>query len=519
MPIALNRGILLRVRESLRPADAPMETAVSAAQLPRSADRPEPRFGPGGRLRAALASYRFRVVGSFILLFAIGTAGTVLVVEQLLLQRVDDDIQRALAQESDEFRSLATGNDPVTGQPFGTDIARVFDVFLQRNIPNRNEVLVTFLDGRLYRTSTVPVPYALEQDPQFLESAANASQAGVRRLNTEVGAVDYVAVPVRVAGQPRGVFAVAIFRDLERAQHADLLPAALSVGVILLILGSILGWRLADRVLAPVLRTAATARTISESDLSQRVEVRGHDEVAELARTFNEMLDRISTAFDDQRRFLDDVGHELRTPLTIVRGHLELMEEGTPDERDRTRELVLDELDRMSRLVSDLMVLAQSNRPDFLRRGNVDAADLLQRVLEKASVLGNRRWSIEVARSRPIVVDGQRITQAMLQLATNAVSHTREGDEIVIGGDVDDLEARFWVRDSGAGIPESEQRSIFHRFYRGKGQSRATGGGLGLSIVQAIAEVHGGRVDVASRPGSGAIFTIVIPSTGVMISA
>jgi signal transduction histidine kinase len=318
-------------------------------------------------------------------------------------------------------------------------------------------------------------------------------------------------VPVRINGIQHGVFSVASFRDAAAAEQEDIILAALGVGVVLLVIGSVLAWRLADRLLAPVAQTAATARAISETDLSQRVEAKGYDEVAQLARTFNEMLDRLQSAFADQRRFLDDVGHELRTPLTIVRGHLELLDEGTPEERDKTRDLVLDELDRMTRLVNELLTLAQSSRPDFLRRSDVDAGELLGRVHEKAVVLGEREWRVSTASTGVVNCDPQRITQALLQLAANAVRHTQPGKVIELGCRVDADQARFWVRDEGSGIAPAESARIFQRFYRSAGQSRATGSGLGLSIVAAIAEAHGGRAEVDSAVGFGSTFSIVIP--------
>jgi two-component system, OmpR family, sensor kinase len=235
--------------------------------------------------------------------------------------------------------------------------------------------------------------------------------------------------------------------------------------------------------------------------------------VAELAHTFNEMLDRLQSAFADQRDFLDDVGHELRTPLTIVRGHLELLDEGTPEEREHTLELVLDELDRMTRLVGELMVLAQSHRPDFITRQVVDAGELVARVHEKASVLGRRAWRLEMNSAGSVNIDGQRITQAMLQLVTNAVNHTNDGDQILLGAGVSDREARFWVHDEGPGITAEQQHRVFQRFYRGHAPSRSGGSGLGLSIVQAIAEAHGGRVELEGQSGRGARFTIVLPVT------
>lgn len=508
-----------RPTEHLAPVrDADSQPAVVVA--PSLTPVGQPTAGRAHRarsfVRAGLASYRLRIVGWFVLLLAVGTAATVLVVGLLLFQRIDDGIRQSMVRETDEFRALVGSNDPATGQPLGDDVQRMFEVYLERNIPNRNEIFVTYVGGQVHQRSPTPVRYPLEQDAVFVERTATIADVTDGRLDSPFGAIDYIAVPVRVDGVTRGVLAVASFRDIERAEQQDILLGAAAVGLILLLIGSLLAWRLADRLLSPVLETAATARAISESDLSRRVDVEGHDEVAELARTFNEMLDRLASAFADQRRFLDDVGHELRTPLTIVRGHLELMDEGTPEERERTRELVLDELDRMTRLVSELMILAQASRPDFLARSTVDAGELVARVHEKASVLADRSWRLEVGSTAEVEVDAQRITQAMLQLASNAVAHTSDGDEIQLGCAVDGDEARFWVRDTGPGIPADEQARIFERFYRARGtgdaSARAGGSGLGLSIVRAIAEAHGGRVELSSMPGLGARFTIVVPA-------
>lgn len=463
------------------------------------------------RLISALSSYRLRVLIWFIALLGLGTFATVAVLTEVLLQRTDERVQADLVQEVNEFRSLAGGIDPATGTPFGPDVERIFDVFLDRSIPSRNEVFLTFVDGDLYQRTGRRSEFAIETDPTFLAGVANAPDSVIGRLATPAGAVDYHAIPVRVDGETRGVFAVAIFRDLERSEQDEVFGAALIVGLILLLIGSFLAWRLADRVLAPVRQTAATARSISETDLSRRVDVRGNDEVAELARTFNEMLDRVGTAFSAQQRFMNDVGHELRTPLTIVQGHLELLDEGSPIERERTVELMIEEVERMTGLVNDLMFLAASAQPDFIRREPVDAPALARSILDKARVLGDRDWQLDIVRPGTIFADRQRLTQAMLQLVANAVRLTRPGDAIHIGTDVGASIARFWVRDSGPGIPGSEQKAIFQRFYRGAGESRSSGSGLGLSIVRAIAEAHGGAADVASLPGQGATFTLAVP--------
>jgi signal transduction histidine kinase len=466
------------------------------------------------RLRTVLSSYRLRVLAWFVGLLALGTVATVVVVGEVLLEGTDERIRTDLIQESQEFGTLVNGSDPETGQPFGPDVGRIFDVFLDRNVPARNEVILTFVDGEFHRRSRPEPHVELQLEPEFVSRVATVSEPVNGRHQTTVGGVDYLAVPVNVDGTTRGVFVVAAFRDLQQAEADDILRAVSTVGLVLLIIGSVLAWRLADRVLAPVRRTAATARSITETDLEQRVEVRGHDEVADLAQTFNEMLDRVSAAIGEQRRFMADAGHELRTPLTVARGHLELADQQDPEDLGRTIDLVLDEIDRMTRLVNELTLLAAATRPDFVRRSEMDAGDLIATVFEKARVLAERDWQVVVGQDVSLSADRQRLTQAMLQLAQNAVQHTESGQQITLGADADDGHVRLWVRDAGEGIEPSEQHEVFRRFYRGKspGDHGASGHtGLGLSIVSAIAEAHGGTVELASAPGSGATFTLVIP--------
>jgi two-component system OmpR family sensor kinase len=222
------------------------------------------------------------------------------------------------------------------------------------------------------------------------------------------------------------------------------------------------------------------------------------------------MLDRLERAFDAQRHFLDDAGHELRTPLTIVRGHLELLEDD-PAKRRRTIELVLDEVKRMGRIVDDLIVLAKSEEPDFLQLEPVDVATLTNELHEKASALGPRAWRIDAVGRGIIVADRQRLTQAVVQLAQNAVEHTGAGAEIGLGSRVSPGQARFWVRDTGSGVAPGDRERIFERFERG-GEANHEGAGLGLAIVSAIARAHGGRPELEGAAGAGATFSITVPT-------
>jgi signal transduction histidine kinase len=278
----------------------------------------------------------------------------------------------------------------------------------------------------------------------------------------------------------------------------------------MLLIGSVLAWLLADRVLRPVKAVTEAARSISGGDLSRRIPESGHDEIGILAKTFNDMLARLETAFATQQRFVHDAGHELRTPITIVCGHLELLDDD-PEDREQTLALVMDELDRMSRIVDDLLTLAKREQPDFLQPAPFEVGALVDDVLAKASALGPRNWQLDSFVEVTIVADRQRVTQALMQLAQNAVQHTEEGDEIGLGAFVAGGEARLWVRDTGPGIPFEEQSMVFDRFYRAREERRSEGAGLGLSIVQAIAHAHGGRVELSSVPGTGATFTIVLP--------
>jgi two-component system, OmpR family, sensor kinase len=462
------------------------------------------------RLRWVPSSLRTRILVPFIGFLALTVVSSVLVTREVLLIRLDQRIHAELVQEAAELRRLARGNDPTTGRAFGGRVRRIFDVYLDRNVPSRNEAFIMFVDGRLYVRSRAVVPYRLDRDPELVALWGTAERPDRGRVETPAGRVEYLAVPLRSADRTRGVFVAAIFHDRQKAEIEAAVRAAGGVGLGILLIGSLLAWRLARRTVAPVESLTTAARSISGTDLSRRIPVSGYDEVAQLAETFNEMVDRLERAFASQRRFVDDAGHELKTPLTIVRGHLELLGDD-PVERRQTLRLVLEELDRMHRIVDDLLLLAKRGQPDFLRLATVEVGTLTDTVHAKLTALAAREWVVESRGRGVVVADRQRLTQAMVQLADNAARVTNEGEEIRIGSGIAGDEARFWVSDRGRGIAVAEQSRIFERFRRGGDTSRSEGAGLGLAIVKAIAEAHDGRVEVASRPGEGATFTIVIP--------
>jgi len=456
-------------------------------------------------------SVRAHFVGTYVGLLAVATAGSVVIAERIVVDRLDARIVRELEQESQELRKLAGGIDPATGEPFGDDVRRIFRVYLERNIPSHDEALLTFVDGAPFLRSRAADPgYRLDLDRELVARWASVRATTRGRVGTPAGGLDYMAVPIRSRGETLGVFVVAQFRDEELRELRTAAYAIAGVGALLLLVGSLLAWRLAGKVLRPVREVTAAARSISDTDLSRRIEVSTKDEIAELGATFNEMLDRLERGFGTQKRLLRDAGHELRTPITIVRGHLELLEHD-PGARLRTIAIATDELDRMSRMVNELLELARAEEPAFLSPKPVDLSTLTGEMYAKASALASCEWVLESRADGVIVADRQRLTQAVVQLAQNAVQHGGRAEPIVLGSALRGGEARFWVRDRGPGIPLHEQERVFERFTRGAGGRRSDGSGLGLAIVKAIVEAHGGRVELRSRPGDGATFIVVIP--------
>ena len=499
---------ILRLTTATKAPHSPSTTTERASSGQTGIGEPRPT-GPPPRPRFGL---RARILLGHVGLLAIAVIASVLVAREVLLVRLEERIDQELAQEVSEFRILARGRDPRTGEPFGANVRRVFQVFLERNIPSRNEVIITYVDGQPYqrsRTLRAP-PYQLEQDPRLNARWGRLEEGDRGEISTPGGRVRFLAIPVRIPDAPSATFAVAVFRDREEAELNDAFTALGGVGLALLLAGSVLAWRLAGSVLRPVRAVTTTARSISETSLERRIPEQGSDEIAQLAATFNDMLDRLERAFDAQRHFLDDAGHELRTPLTIVRGHLELLEDD-PAKRRRTIELVLDEVKRMGRMVDDLILLAKSEEPDFLRLEPVDVATLTNELHEKASALGARGWRVDAVGRGIIVADRQRLTQAVVQLAQNAVEHTVAGAEIGLGSRVSPGEARFWVRDTGSGVSPGDRERIFERFERG-GDADHEGAGLGLAIVSAIARAHGGRAELDGAGGAGATFSITVPT-------
>jgi two-component system, OmpR family, sensor kinase len=498
-----------------------VETVDPAQAAPSSvAESPAAAEGLVRRIQDRLAalSARSRILIAYVLLLALAAVIAMFGFRQFLLIGLEEEVAEDLRQEVRELDLLLThGRDPATGRPFAS-LEALFDIFFARNVPTPDEAFLGFVEGELYRSSTLAgfplnrLPAESIKDWQDLAKrwpGEGGSATGT--YETELGEAFFLTSRIRYRDDVGG-FVVTILPAEDREDIGKFLMygGAASLGVLLI--ASAFAWLISGRVLEPVRRLTDTARSISESDLTQRIEIRGTGDPADMARSFNAMLDRLEAVFRSQREFVQAANHELRDPLTIVRGHLQLMRNDDAAERDRTIELVLDELDRMGRTVDDLKLLADVEQPGFLRLERIELEAFTQELMSKGSALASRRWISDTAGGGTFVGDRHRLTEAVMNLAHNAVQHTADSDTIAIETHGDEDEVRISVRDTGSGISVKDQAMIFGRFTRGAGAHlRYPGGGLGLAIVKAIAEAHTGRVELQSLPGEGSTFTVVVP--------
>ncbi len=296
-------------------------------------------------------------------------------------------------------------------------------------------------------------------------------------------------------------------------------------GAAALLLALLAAYLLGSRITAPIRRSADVAARIDAGDLSPRIHLApgSSRELEVLAEALNHMLDRLATAFAAQREFVADASHELRTPLTVLRGQLDVLTGGDRDdgslsaeELERVQRLMEAEIARLTRLVDDLLLLAQSDRDDFLHPAAVRLDELVTELWDGLSLIAERNF--EIGQTEPVTVqaDPDRLAQALRNLARNAIAQTQAPNGLVR---VDIARrgpgtVRITVSDDGPGIPPELREHVFERFYRtDRARTRAEGGaGLGLAIVRAIAEAHRGSVRVTDAPAGGAAFALDLPT-------
>ena len=349
---------------------------------------------------------------------------------------------------------------------------------------------------------------------------------------TLAGRQTYATVPlgrerVRLLGLPvlsqgRMVGAIIVgeslhFLDITLRDLRQLLGLATLLAMLLALAG---GWWLRRQAMRPVAEVTRVARDIAATGrFERRIAVpQTQDELRDLAVTFNEMLARLERVFRRQRDFLADASHELRGPLTVIRGNLDLLQMDLPEtERNESAAEALEEVKRMSRLVSDLLFLAAEDAQERLERQPVPLHELVSTAGERAHSLDAGQHTVSILSNDPTVVQGDRdrLGQMLWNLVENALRYTETGGTVTLGLHNHGPVAELTVTDTGVGIPAEHLPHIFERFYRvERARSHRYGStGLGLAIVKQVAETHGGQVRVRSEPGVGTTFTVALPIT------
>ena len=326
-----------------------------------------------------------------------------------------------------------------------------------------------------------------------------------------------LAVPLELDGRQVGTILVGASRAGEEATLSGLLSGIAIASVVGLAFATLLGVAVVRRTLRPLRRMSQEVATIqSTGDLSRRVGDDGSgDEVGRLAAAFDRMLARLEEAFVSQRRFLSDASHELRTPLTVVRGQLELLEDGlgSPEAR-RSLALATDELERMRRIVDDLLLLARLDEGLPLHRRPVEVDLVLREALLRGVLLARLDSTVEAQPELYVMADPERLLQVLTNLVVNAVRHAGADARLTLRGRREGGRVAMEVSDTGPGIPPEELPFVFDRLYRGSAarSQSAAGAGLGLSIVASLTRAMGGDVGVESEPGRGTTFRVWLPA-------
>ena len=334
--------------------------------------------------------------------------------------------------------------------------------------------------------------------------------------------------PLEHQGRTVGLLQVArsLSEHDQSLQAVQMITLIAGSGVVLLAFG--VGWVLSGLALRPIHRITRTAQAIgAQRDFGQRVSYTGpSDELGRLATTFNAMLTELQAAYRQleqalqaQRRFVADASHELRTPLTTIRGNLALLQREPPiSAEDRVAVLsdMVDECQRLIRLVNDLLILARADVGQPLRSEPVWVRALVDDLCRQVKLLAPDR-TIQCANQLDAAVIGNRdaLKQVLLILLDNALKYTPPQGTITVATALDGDRVTISVRDTGPGIAPAALSQIFERFYRGDSARTGQGTGLGLAIARALVEAQRGTLSVESSPDKGSVFTVSLPREGV----
>jgi heavy metal sensor kinase len=432
----------------------------------------------------------------------------------VLYKQVDQNLQDRAHQIGNRIQVETVFR--LTGEQAGEAVLPPLDVFSSSAI----FVQVINSEGELIESTDNLGGHRLTNERE-IKTINETGQASFSTVTIENTRIRVYSAPIIIAGPPRQVVgAVQVGQSL---QFIDIMLRMvfffLTGGTIIaLVLAALMGAFLARKALTPIERINQTAaRIVNGQDLKQRLATPAtNDEISRLTTTINDMLARLDNFFQAQVRLSADVSHELRTPLTTIRGNIDLLRSGAasdPQELNEALTVIDSELDRMARIVSDLLLLSQADAGMSLRLEPVELDTIVLEVYRQARVIADG-IGIQLGHEDQALVEGDadRLKQLLINLVTNAIKHTSPGGRITLSLYRDHEWVRVTVEDTGRGIAPTALPHIFERFYRADEAAGQKGTGLGLSIAQWIAQAHGGQITVESQLGQGSTFTLWLPN-------
>lgn len=455
-------------------------------------------------LRSRLAVLYTAIVGGILLIFGIAVYGAV---SYSLTSQVDRILYRTV---QDIWPNIFVEIGGELGLRDSSTLDLSPGILLQ--VWNRDKELVYTNISQL--TRPLDVAALQSSEPFFSDTFLNTTTGQVHLRVLTVPLV--IGEGIRHAGSLQVATSLAVVDATQ-----EVLLVVLLVGTsIAMVVSGLAGWVSTRQALAPLGDVTEVALQITRADdLSRRIPYQGplDDEVGQLITAFNQTLSRLENLFNSQRRFLADVGHELRTPLTVIKGNIDLMRRmNTADEE--SMESIENEVDRLTRMVGDLLLLAQAESGKLpLALDLVEMDSLLLEVLGQMQVLAQNRLTLTLGEIDQVLVcgDQDRLKQVLVNLIGNSIKYTPVGGQVTLGLGKDENRALLTVSDNGYGIPEEDLPFIFERFYRAEKsrtrQGEGKGFGLGLSIAYWIIRNHGGQIDVQSEQNVGTTFSIWLP--------
>ncbi|HEX7976855.1 MAG TPA: HAMP domain-containing sensor histidine kinase [Anaerolineales bacterium] len=450
-------------------------------------------------LRARLALLYTSIVGGILLLFGVAVY---LSVSITLINQMDNTLVRVTYNVLDKTKVTK---------------GRITDVTLPKLDLSADVYIQAWdLGGNLSADSLNIRGLGHSMDPNGLRSTIPIFR------NVTLGNARWrvLSTPIDLSGRPIGLLQVGANLAVVEATQRVLLLVLIVGAIISMTIAGLAGWISTNQALTPLETVTLVALQITRADdLSRRIPYQGqpNDEVGQLIRAFNQTLGRLENLFNTQRRFLADVGHELRTPLTVIKGNVDLMRRMNSMDSE-SMDSIESEVDRLTRMVGDLLLLAQAESGKLpMARRMVELDTLLLEALQQMKVLARDRLTMRLGEIDQVLVcgDQDRLKQVIVNLIGNAIKYTPAGGEVTIGLGKVDNQARLTVSDTGPGIPPEDLPHIFERFYRGeKSRTRSRDGkgfGLGLSIAFWIVRNHAGRIEVSSRESKGTTFCVWLP--------